>query len=304
MTTFKPGLVHVPVTPFRADQSIDYERYAGVLDFHLKNGAEALALPMPQGEDVSLTDAEQRALLAFALKHVAGRAPVIAHVSDPGTAIAVARAKHAATLGAAAIASHPPYFWHPRPAMVAEHLVQIGRATELPFFICTPVVEDAGTHLTAEIVLDVLKQLDNVAGLVDASMRFVFMVETLDLGREIRPTFELLAGTDLMVPNRVVGGSGAFSPLASVAPRLVRELHELCRTQQFVQARKIQEQLAELHHLVKKAGRSGLKGAMRALGRDCGEPRLPALGLGEVELAQFMERVSALPYLRAEPRGW
>jgi 4-hydroxy-tetrahydrodipicolinate synthase len=304
MTTFKPGLVHVPVTPFRADQSIDYERYAGVLDFHLKNGAEALALPMPQGEDVSLTDAEQRALLAFALKHVAGRAPVIAHVSDPGTAIAVARAKHAATLGAAAIASHPPYFWHPRPAMVAEHLVQIGRATELPFFICTPVVEDAGTHLTAEIVLDVLKQLDNVAGLVDAGMRFVFMVETLDLGREIRPTFELLAGTDLMVPNRVVGGSGAFSPLASVAPRLVRELHELCRKQQFVQARKIQEQLAELHHLVKKAGRSGLKGAMRALGRDCGEPRLPALGLGEVELAQFMERVSALPCLRAEPRGW
>lgn len=304
MTTFKPGLVHVPVTPFRADQSIDYERYAGVLDFHLKNGAEALALPMPQGEDVSLTDAEQRALLAFALKHVAGRVPVIAHVSDPGTAIAVARAKHAATLGAAAIASHPPYFWHPRPAMVAEHLVQIGRATALPFFICTPVVEDAGTHLTAEIVLDVLKQLDNVAGLVDASMRFVFMVETLDLGREIRPTFELLAGTDLMVPNRVVGGSGAFSPLASVAPRLVRELHELCRTQQFVQARRIQEQLAELHHLVKKAGRSGLKGAMRALGRDCGEPRLPALGLGEVELAQFMERVSALPYLRAEPRGW
>lgn len=304
MTTFKPGLVHVPVTPFHADQNVDYERYAGILDFHLNNGADALALPMPQGEDVSLTDAEQRVLLAFALKHVAGRVPVVAHVSDPGTAIAVARAKHAATLGAAAIASHPPYFWHPKPAMVAEHLVQIGRATKLPFFICTPVVEDAGTHLTAEIVLDVLKKLDNVAGLVDASMRFVFMVETLSLGREIRPKFELLAGTDLMVPNRVVGGSGVFSPLASVAPRLVRELHELCSKQQFVQARKIQEQLAELHHLVKKAGRSGLKGAMRALGRDCGEPRLPALGLGETELAQFMQRISALPYLRAEPRGW
>jgi 4-hydroxy-tetrahydrodipicolinate synthase len=275
-----------------------------VLDFHIRNGAEALALPMPQGEDVSMTDAEQRALLAYAMKHVAGRVPVIAHVSDSGTAIAVARAKHAAALGAAAIASHPPYFWHPRPAMVAEHLAQVGRATNLPFFICTPVVEDAGTHLTAEIVLEVLKQLDNVAGLVDSSMRFVFMLETLALGREIRPGFELLAGTDLMVPNRVLGGIGVFSPLSSIAPRLVRELHDLCSKQQFVQARKIQEQLAELYHLVKMAGRSGLKGAMRALGRDCGAPRLPALGLGEVELARFMERVSALPYLRAEPRGW
>ena len=304
MKSFNPGLVHNPVTPFRPDQSIDYDRYARILDFHLKNGADALAVPMPQGEDVSMTDGEQRALLAFAVKHVAGRVPVIAHVSDSGTAIAVARAKHAAGLGAAAIASHPPYFWHPKPAMVVEHLVQVGRATDLPFFICTPVVEDAGTHLTSEIVLDVLKKLDNVAGMVDSSMRFVFMLETLSLGQEVRPAFELLSGTDLMVPNGTLGGNGAFSPLASIAPRLVRELYELCRKQQFVQARKVQEQLAELHHLVKVAGRSGLKGAMRALGRDCGEPRLPAIGLGEVELARFMERVSALPYLRAEPRGW
>lgn len=304
MTSFNPGLVHNPVTPFKPDQGIDYDRYAKILDFHLKNGADALALPMPQGEDVSMTDAEQRALLAFAIKHVAGRVPVIAHVSDSGTAIAVSRAKHAADLGAAAIASHPPYFWHPKPAMVAEHLVQVGRATRLPFFICTPVVEDAGTHLTSEIVLDVLKKLDNVAGMVDSSMRFVFMLETLSLGQEVRSSFGLLSGTDLMVPNGTLGGSGVFSPLASIAPRLVRELHELCRKQQFVQARKIQEQLAELHHLVKQAGRSGLKGAMRALGRDCGEPRLPAIGLGEAELARFMERVSALPYLRAEPRGW
>lgn len=304
MKTFKPGLVHCPVTPFNSDQSVNYDLYARVLDFHLRNGADALALPMPQGEDVSLTDAEQRKLLEFALKEVRGRVPVIAHVSDPGTAIAVDRARHAEKLGAAAIASHPPYFWHPKPAMVAEHLVQIGQATRLPFFICTPVVEDAGTHLNAEIVLDVLKRLDNVAGLVDASMRFVFMVEVLSLGREIRPDFQLLAGTDFMVSNGVVGGSGAFSPLASVAPKLARELYELCAKQKFKQARKLQESMAELHHVLKRAGRSGLKGALRAMGRDCGEPRLPALGLGEAEMAGLIERVQALPYLRAEPRGW
>lgn len=304
MKTFKPGLVHVPVTPFKDDQSVDFDRYAKVLEFHLKNGADALALPMQQGEDVSLTDAEQRQLLGFAMKQVGGRVPVIAHVSDPGTAIAVDRARHAEQLGVAAIASHPPYFWHPKPAMVAEHLVQIGGATKLPFFICTPVVEDAGTHLTAEIVLDVLKRLDNVAGLVDASMRFVFMVETISLGREIRPDFQLLAGTDFMVPNGVVGGSGAFSPLASVAPKLARELYELCASQKFVQARKLQENMAELHHVLKKGGRAGLKTAMRAMGRDCGEPRLPALSLGDAEMSRLAARVSAMKYLQAEPRGW
>lgn len=304
MSAFRPGLVHVPVTPFKTDQSIDYDLYARILEFHLRNGANALALPMQQAEDVSLTDIELRKVLDFALEHVGGRVPVVAHVSDPGTAIAVERARHAEQAGAAAIASHPPYFWHPRPAMVVEHLVQIGSATRLPFLICTPLVEDAGAHLTAEIVLDVAKRLDNVAGVVDGSMRFVFMAEAISLGREIRPDFQLWAGTDFMVPNAVVGGTGVFSPLASVAPKLARRIYELCSKQQFVQARGPQEDMAELHHLVKGGGRAGLKTAMRAMGRACGEPRLPGLSLGEPAMSQLAARVAACPYLSTEPRGW
>ena len=40
-----------------------------------------------------------------------------------------------------------------------------------------------------------------------------------------------------MVSNGVVGGTGVFSPLASVAPKLARELYDLCQKQQFTQAR-------------------------------------------------------------------
>lgn len=304
MKNFNPGLVHIPVTPFKADQSVDFDTYAKILEFHIKNGADALALPMPQGEDISLTDIEQRKLLEFAMKQVNGRVPVIAHISDPGTTIAIDRAHHAEQLGVAAIASHPPYFWHPKPAMVAEHLIQIGAATKLPFFICTPIVEDAGTHLTAEIILDVLKRLDNVAGVVDASMRFVFMVELLSLGREIRPELQLLAGTDFMVSNGVVGGMGAFSPLASVAPKLARQLYDMCTNQQFTQARKLQEDMGLLHHTLKLAGFAGLKTALQAMGRGCGIPRLPVSSLGEAEASRLAAQVAAMPFLKAEPRGW
>jgi 4-hydroxy-tetrahydrodipicolinate synthase len=304
MKTFTPGLVHVPVTPFNNDQSIDFGTYAKVLDFHIKNGADSLALPMPQGEDISMTEIEQRKLLEFAMKHVNGRVPVIAHISDPGTDIAVERVRFAEKLGAAAIASHPPYFWHPKPSMVAEHLIRVGGATKLPFYICTPIVEDAGTHLTAEIIIDVLKRLDNVAGVVDASMRFVFMVELLSLGREVRPELQLLSGTDFMVPNGVVGGMGAFSPLASVAPKLVRQLYELCVKQQFTQARKIQEELAELHHVLKLAGFAGLKTALQSMGRSCGIPRLPRSSLNAGDASRLVEKVAAMPFLKAEPRGW
>ena len=89
MANFKPGLVHAPVTPFKADHSIDYETYAKLIEFHLKNGAEAIAAPMPAGEDMSLKDDEQGVLLDFVIKQVKGRVPVIAHVSDAGTTIAI-----------------------------------------------------------------------------------------------------------------------------------------------------------------------------------------------------------------------
>ena len=304
MAGFNPGFVHCPVTPFTRDNAIDYATYAKVLDFHLNNGADALALPMPQAEDISLTDPEQRELLKFAIRHVNGRVPVIAHVSDAGTMIAIDRARHAESLGAAAIASRPPYFWHPKPSMVVEHLVAIGSAIQLPFFICTPPVEDAGTHMTAEMVLDVLERLDNVAGLVDASMRFVFMAEVASRGREMRPGFELIAGTDYIVSNNVLGGRGGFSPLASVAPKLARELYELCSKQQFTQARKAQEQMATLNHTLKKAGYAGLKGAMRAMGRDVGVPRPPVDPLGEAEAGLLAERMRSMSFLEREPRGW
>ena len=161
MQHFQPGLVHTPVTPFKRDQSIDFEAYGKLIEFHLRNGAEALALPMPAGEDISLTDAELRKVLEFAIKQVHGRVPVLVHVNDAGTDIAVARVRHAEQAGAAAIVSHPPYFWHPKASMVVEHIARVGAATRLPFFVCSPPVEDVGTPLTTEIVLQALERLDN-----------------------------------------------------------------------------------------------------------------------------------------------
>ena len=304
MRNFQPGLVHTPVTPFRRDHGIDFDAYGKLVEFHLRHGADALALPMPQGEDMSLTDEELRKLLEFALKQVRGRVPVLAHVNDAGTGIAVERARHAEAAGAAAIVSHPPYFWHPKASMVVEHIVQVGAATRLPFFICSPPVEDVGTPLTTEITLQALERLDNLAGVVDASMDWVFMVEAISLGRNTRPEFQLLPGTDYMVSASVIGGAGAFSPLSGVAPKLVRQVYDLCAKQQFTQARKAQEDIAALHHLVKTAGFAGLKGAMRAMGRDCGQPRPPARALGEIEYGTLVQKIGAMPFLRAEPQGW
>src|SRR5215831_5733832 len=153
MPALQPGLVHMPVTPFADDERIDFDLYRRVIDFHLRNGADALALPMHAGESVSLSEDEKRRVLAFAVEHAAARAPVIAHVSNAGTAIATALAREAERAGAAGIVATTPYYWTPPAAMILEHFVAIGSAVEIPLFVANAPDEMAGTRISSELAL-------------------------------------------------------------------------------------------------------------------------------------------------------
>ncbi len=298
------GLVHTPVTPFARDGRVDYDAYGKLIEFHLRNGADALALPMHAGESVSLVGDERRALLEFAIGRVRGRVPVIAHVSDAGTGIAAGYARHAEDTGAAAVVATTPYYWTPPPAMVLEHFVGIGAAVKIPFLVHHAPDEMAGSRINTELALKLMDRAANFAGVVDSSLDWQFMVELVDRARRPRPRFQLFSGAEYMVSAGAIGAAGAFSSLAAIAPGTVRSLHDLCRKDQLFEARGVQEEIAALLQLLKKAGAAGLKAALRALGRDCGDVRPPLQPLGEEELGRLSEALAALPAFRMEPRGW
>jgi 4-hydroxy-tetrahydrodipicolinate synthase len=299
-----PGLVHTPVTPFSRDGAIDFDSYARLIEFHIGNGADSLALPMHAGESVSLPDGERRGLLAFAIKCVNGRKPVIAHVSETGTGVAAALARHAEEAGATAVVATTPYYWTPPPAMVLEHFAQIGAAVKIPFFVYNAPEEMQGTKVNAELCLKLIERLPNFAGVVDLSLDWQFMIELMTDAPRVRPGFQLLAGTELMVSAGAIGATGMFAPLAGIAPKLVRALYDLCRRDKLFEARATQEQIAALRQAVKPGGVASLKAAMRAMGRDCGEPRPPNLALDAVAYQKLVGELDAIATLRGEPRGW
>lgn len=304
MSMLQLGLVHTPVTPFTRDYRIDYALYEKIIEFHLRNGADALALPMHVGESVSLTDAERRELLQFAIRKVNGRVPVIAHVSDSGTTIAAGRAQHAQEAGATAVITTAPYYWTPPPTMLLEHFAQIGAAVRIPFFIYNAPDEMGGTKMTTDLSLKLIDRLDNFSGIVDASLDWQFMIDVVYFARRARADWQLISGTEYLVSARAIGTTGAFAPLASVAPALVRRVYDTCLKEDYSAARKPQEELAALRQLVKKGGVAALKAALRAVGRECGEPRYPLMPLGEVERVSLSDRLAAVTALRAEARGW
>lgn len=304
MANFRAGLVHTPVTPFKRDHKVDYDLYAKVIEFHLANGADSLALPMHAGESVSLSDEERQALLEFAIGKVNGRVPVIAHASQSGTRMAVALAQHAERAGAAAIVCAVPYYWTPPPAMLVEHFTEVGRAVTLPFLVFNSPEEMGGVKITSDIALKLIDRLPNFAGVVDASLDWQFMIEVITVARKARPAFQLLSGTEYMISAGAIGCAGVFAPLAGIAPRVVRQLYDVCAKERYEDGRKAQEAIAALRQAVKKEGVAGLKSAMRAMGRDCGGPRPPLKAPGEVEAGALGEKLSRIAALKNEPRGW
>jgi 4-hydroxy-tetrahydrodipicolinate synthase len=304
MPAFQPGLVHLPVTPFTPDRSIDYDRLGKLIDFHIRNGADALALPSHVGESVSLTDSEKRTLVEFAVKHIAARLPLIAHVSEAGTAVAAALARHAQDAGAAAILATTPYYWTPPPEMILEHFAHIGAAVRLPFLVHNVPDDMSGIRVSAELMLKLIGRLENFAGLVDASLDWQFMIDLIMEARHARPGFLLISGTELMVSSAAIGATAMFAPLAGIAPRLLRTLFTLCRDDKLFEARAAQEDVAALRQILKAGGVASLKAALAARGRDCGAPRPPLQAL-DARAADALKRdLDAIAALREEPRGW
>src|SRR5580704_7802411 len=305
MMPFEPGLVHTPLTPFRdGTRRVDFDLYGRMLEFHLRHGAQALAVPIHAGESVSLTDEERRALIKFAVECAGKRAPVIGHVSDAGTGIAAALARAAQDAGVAAIVATTPYYWTPPSAMVLQHFISIGAAVDIPFFVLNAPEDMAGSKINADLALKLMERRPNFAGVVDSSLDWQFMIELLTEAARVRPDFSLLAGGELLVSAAAIGACGLFSPLAVIAPAPVRRLFDLCAAEKLFEARALQEDAAALRQIVKPGGVAALKAAARAVGRDCGEPRPPLLPVDAATAKKLIAEINQLAALANEPRGW
>jgi 4-hydroxy-tetrahydrodipicolinate synthase len=302
MTAFRLGLVHTPVMPFTSDRRLDLDLFGRLIDFHERHGAQAIAVPMHAAESVSLIAAEKHAVVEFAVKRA--KVPVIAHVSEAGSELAAALARHAERTGAAAIVATTPYYWTPPPAMVLEHFAIIGSAVKLPLFVHNAPDDMAGSKVSAELMVKLIGRLENFTGLIDQSLDWQFMIELMTLARKVRPDFQLLAGNELFVSAAAIGATGMLSSLAGIAPKLIRSLYDASGGGDLFAARTAQEQVAALRQAMKPGGAAVLKAAARAMGRDCGDPRPPLTALDTAGAKDLADSLAAMPSMADEPRGW
>ncbi len=171
---------------------------------------------------LNLTIDERKLLAKTAVEVVAGRVPVIVHVSMPGTDQAVDLARHAEEVGADCVIAIAPYYWKPSQEGLYAHFSAIMSATGLPFIAySSPTIMD-GVGIAPSTLVKLMERFPQFIGLKEASHNWEKYLELGRAAKTVRPDFGLFVGTEWMIPCLTLGGTACMSIFGGIAPRFVQ----------------------------------------------------------------------------------
>ncbi len=303
LRTVPKGVMHVPVTPFKDDMSVDYETFEKLVDWHIRQKPSSLCVILHIAESCSLTKEEHKKLIDISVHVTNGRVPVIANVSMAGTDQAIDLARHSEKAGADAIICISPYYWPVPEEALFEHFMRVATATSLPFMIYnSPIFQ--GISLSPKFLCRLIEKLPNFIGEKEASHNFEYFIEARRATQALRPEFGLLLGVEYIVPSVSMGGVGSMSISGGVAPRMMQNLYDLCAAGKFFEAQPLQDKASHLWQLFKPEYPSPIKAAMAMMGRPVGPVRGPMRNLTEEQKARLRNELEKIGVFDSEPRGW
>ena len=212
MTLFKGAGVAL-VTPFE-NGLVDYRRLAGLIDWQITSGIDAIISCGTTGEASTLNDEEHVNTVKFTLEMTDGRVPVLAGAGSNDTAHAVYMAQELEELGVDGLLIVTPYYNKCTEKGLIKHYETIAESVDIPLILYS-VPGRTGVNITPAVVKE-LAPHPNIAGIKEASGNIAQVVE---ISRYISDGFTLYSGNDeMVVPILSMGGSGVISTVANIVP--------------------------------------------------------------------------------------
>ena len=227
--TIFTGMATAIVTPMTAD-AIDYEALDRFLDFQIENGINAIVVMGTTGENVTIEFEEQKKIIEFTVKKVAGRVPVLANT------------RNACEVGVDAVLVVTPYYNKATQNGLIKHFTAVADASSVPVILYN-VPGRTGCGLTPKTVA-ALAEHPNIVAIKEATGNMAQMVEIMHLcGDKI----DVYSGEDaLTVPMMAMGSAGTISVLSNVAPREAVAMTDACKRGDYATAAKMQCDLLPL----------------------------------------------------------
>ena len=264
------GLGTALITPFCDNGSIDYSALAHLIEHQVAGGVDYLVILGTTSEAPTLSIEEQEQVIAFVVKQVAGRVPLVLGVGGNDTAALVARIQTLSPIlqqHFAAILSVTPYYNRPPQEGLYQHFCAVATASPIPILLYN-VPKRTGVNLLPETTRRIYDaHPDKIMGIKEACNSVEQFTETVKIANG---DFAVISGDDDLAYEMMrAGGDGLISVASNAWPAAMRQLvHE--------QSPLIQQQYAHLIHLLFVEGNpGGIKTVLSEMGLIKNVLRLP-----------------------------
>lgn len=275
------------ITPF-TETGVNYPELGRIIEDQIAGGTDAIIITGTTGESATMTDAEHREAIRFAVEKVAGRIPVVAGTGSNETSYAIELSKYAEQVGADALLLVTPYYNKCTQNGLIAHYTAIADSVNIPAILYT-VPSRTGVSIKTETYAALSKH-PRIVAVKEASGD---LSAILRLRAAVGDKLAVYSGNDdQIVPILSLGGSGVISVLSNVAPKAT---HDICQNYfdgNVAEAARLQIAYADLiDALFCEVNPIPVKTAMRRLGYDAGPLRMP---LSEMEPAHAAQLDAAL----------
>src|SRR5215212_9290127 len=281
------GLTVALVTPMKGG-AVDFDALRRLVDWHVEQGTDALAPVGTTGESPTLDHTEHEKVIAAVVEQARKRIKVMAGTGSNSTREALRLTKAAKAAGADGALMVGPYYNKPTQEGYYRHFSEVAEAVDLPIVLYN-IPGRTGSNILPETIARIAKH-PNVVAVKEAT-------GSMDQASQIAALCDvaLLSGDDsLTLPLMSIGGRGVVSVVGNIVPRDMKALLAAFEAGKLAEAVRWHYKLFNLCRDLLGAATNPIpiKTAMKLLGRDSGELRLPLCPMeaaGEARLKQTLQ---------------
>lgn len=259
------------VTPF-LDGNVNYPMMEQLLRRQIECGIPAVVIAGTTGESPTLSDNEKIELFRRCKEYAGSACKIIAGTGTNSTEHAISLSVAAEEAGVDALLVVSPYYNKSTPDGLFAHYLSIAHAVSLPI-----ILYNVPTRTGVDIPVSVYQRLARVPNIIGVKEASSDIAKIARIKLACGPDFSVWSGNDdQIVPVLSLGGNGVISVLSNIYPS---ETHAMCQAAlkgDYETAAALQQQFLPLIDLLFcEVNPIPVKEALKCIGFDCGECRLP-----------------------------
>jgi 4-hydroxy-tetrahydrodipicolinate synthase len=240
------GSIPPVVTPIR-DGAVDYETYAGLIDFQVSEGSHGVLVNGTTAEPSTLTTDERNRLVDIAIETVNGRVPVIAATGSQSLLETEQLTTHAAKAGADALLVVTPYYIRPPQRGLVEYYLKVASQHETPWMIYH-IPGRTAVNVTLDSMKELRERSPNFVGMKHAVNDLGFVTECLSAFGD---DFKIFVGLEeLSFPMMTIGACGLMNAVGNLRPGVLAEMCQAVWDSDLKKGRDLHQRLLEINQAV------------------------------------------------------